>query len=207
MTGYRLIGVGDPALAASTDRSLAWLHVASVRSRACWHHRQRVLAALRSQPSPLDRRGRPGHLTGSALVVDPDSGLMLVLFHRKLQRWLQPGGHADGDANMAAVALREATEETGIMGLRVVVPAIDVDVHEVQPPHEDAHLHLDVRFVVLAPPGAVPVGNHESESLRWVPHTDLVSLGVDDGLLRLAVTARQTLATVTRRPVYGSTDP
>ncbi len=152
--------------------------------------RDRILALLDArtglEPGPLDRTCRPGHLTGSALVVDPADRRVLVLFHAKLQRWLQPGGHADGDGDLARVALREATEETGIEGLRVVGPAVDLDVHVVDPPSEDAHEHHDVRFLVVAPPGAVPVGNHESEALRWVAVDELPGFGADDGLLRLA---------------------
>jgi len=111
------------------------------------------------------------------------------MFHTKLQRWLQPGGHADGNGNLAHVALREATEETQIDGLQVLEPAIDLDIHRVDPPAEDAHLHFDVRFLVIAPAGAVAVGNHESEALRWVIFSDLADLGVDEGLLRMADTA------------------
>ena len=86
----------------------------------------------------------------------------------------------------AATALREATEETGITGLRVVRPLVDLDIHEVRPPGEPAHLHLDVRHLVLAPPGAMVTGNDESLALRWVRPDELPSLGADDGLVRLA---------------------
>lgn len=99
---------------------------------------------------------------------------------------MQPGGHADGDANLAHVAWREATEETGIEGLAVVVPPIDVDVHRVAPPGDVPHDHLDVRFLVVAPAGAEPVGNHESEALRWVTPTGLAELADEPGLRRLA---------------------
>lgn len=144
-----------------------------------------------------DRTCAPGHLTGSALVVEEGTGRMLVLFHRKLQRWLQPGGHADGDHELAGVALREATEETGIDDLRVVVPAVDLDIHEVE--HGDAlgaHLHLDLRFLVLAPRGSVPEGNHESEALRWVDLDELRELADETGILRLAARGSEAFAEV-----------
>ncbi len=134
-----------------------------------------------------ERTTAPGHLTGSAMVVDPSSGRVLVLLHTKLRRWLQPGGHADGDHELAGVALREATEETGIDGLEVLVPAVDVDIHTVD--HGDAlgeHLHLDLRFVVVAPPDAAAPGNHESLELRWVDPDGLAELADEPGLLRLA---------------------
>jgi hypothetical protein len=65
------------------------------------------------------------------------------------------------------------------------VPAVDLDIHEVRPPSEPPHLHLDVRFVVVAPEGATVVGNHESEALRWVAPDELPGLGADEGLVRL----------------------
>lgn len=148
--------------------------------------RRQMVAFAAEHPDALHRSCGAGHFTGSALVVDPSTDRVLVLFHRKLQRWLQPGGHADGNANMPATALREATEETGIDGLRVVLPVVDLDIHEVRPPGEPAHLHLDLRFLVLAPARAMPTGNHESEALRWVAFDELPDVEADAGLTRLA---------------------
>jgi 8-oxo-dGTP pyrophosphatase MutT (NUDIX family) len=148
--------------------------------------RDEMLEFASVHPDALHRSCVAGHFTGSALVLDPDSGRVLVLVHTKLRKWLQPGGHTDGEANLAATALREATEETGIEGLVVVAPAADLDIHEVRPPKEPPHLHLDVRYLVMAPSGARAVGNHESEALRWVAPGDLVALGADEGLIRLS---------------------
>ncbi|MDQ1398018.1 MAG: hypothetical protein QOG64_3277, partial [Acidimicrobiaceae bacterium] len=122
-----------------------------------------------------------GHLTGSALVVDAGRTCALVLFHRKLQKWLQPGGHVEpGDADLAATALREATEETGIGALTAEPRPADVDVHWV-----GTHFHYDVRFVVVAPAGAEPVGNHESTAFRWVTAEQLDEIDADPSLRRL----------------------
>jgi 8-oxo-dGTP pyrophosphatase MutT (NUDIX family) len=148
--------------------------------------RATMLQFAASHADALERTCAPGHFTGSALVVDATGERTLMLFHRKLQRWLQPGGHADGDANLAAVALKEATEETGIAGLLVDPSPIDLDIHEVAPPGEPPHRHLDIRFLVVAPAGAVEQGNHESEALRWVTVDELAELGVDEGTVRLA---------------------
>lgn len=148
--------------------------------------RDRMVQFARSHPDALRRSCVEGHFTGSALVVDRSRRRLLVMFHAKLRKWLQPGGHADGEADLARTAWREAREETGIPGLRVVLPAVDLDVHEVRPPGESAHLHLDVRHVLVAPDGATAVGNHESEALRWVGLDELDGLGADEGLRRLA---------------------
>ena len=150
-------------------------------------YRDEILAFTRLHADALHRSCLTGHLTGSALVVDDDRERTLLMLHAKLGLWLQPGGHADGEGHLATVALTEATEETGIDGLTVLGPAVDCDIHQIpERKGEPAHLHLDTSFVVLAPPGAVAQGNHESHALRWVTLDELDELAGDESLRRLA---------------------
>jgi 8-oxo-dGTP pyrophosphatase MutT (NUDIX family) len=141
-------------------------------------------------PDALHRSCAAGHLTASAWVVNHDATQGLVLLHRKIGRWLQPGGHADGEGSLPGVALREATEETGIDGLEVWSQPVDIDVHLfVNRRHpEPNHLHFDVRFLVRAPRHAVTRGNHESEELKWIRCDELTEpeLRLDASTRRLA---------------------
>ncbi len=185
-TDQRPLAADDPALRASDRLADARAAVAGADvDPAAERHRRTILDFVDAHDDALHRSCRSGHLTGSALVVDDAGERIVVLHHRKLDRWLQPGGHCDGDANLAAVALREAAEETGIDGLRVLPVAVDLDVHEVDPPDDGPHLHLDVRHLVLAPPGAEPRGNHESNDIRWAALDELDALGIDEGTWRM----------------------
>ncbi len=181
---------GSPSLAPARALATARAAVEAASAGPPDHEaaRARILAFLAEHPDALHRSCAPGHLTGSAAVVDPVSRRLLLLFHAKVRRWLQPGGHADGDGNLAAVALREATEETGVAGLAVVTPAVDLDVHlfHNSAGTEPDHLHLDVRHLVVAPAGAEPAGNHESHGLAWVARDELHRYDVDAGTVRLA---------------------
>jgi 8-oxo-dGTP pyrophosphatase MutT (NUDIX family) len=145
---------------------------------------------------PFDRRIAEGHLTGSAIVVSASGEGTLLLHHRKLDRWLQPGGHADpGEATGEAVALREALEETGLSGL-VLHPSasrpLDVDVHDIPARGEEpAHQHLDLRYLVLAPAGARPSpALAEMRDLRFFHWDETPALGLDAGLVRALAKAR-----------------
>lgn len=189
MTDLELLAADDARLAPSEHLGVAvhQLRTAQLEDPTAIEHRDTVADFLIDHPDAAERSCAQGHLTGSALVVAADEPRTLLMLHAKLGRWFQPGGHADGDANLAAVARREATEETGIAGLRVALPAIDVDVHRVAPPGERPHLHLDVRYLVLAPPGAATAANEESLALRWVTEGDLDALEppVDESTRRL----------------------
>ena len=130
----------------------------------------------RAQADCCDRTCAPGHFTGSAWLVSADGERALLLHHRKLDLWLQPGGHADGDGDLAGVALREAEEETGLSGLRLEGGVFDLDRH-VSPARGDEpeHFHYDVRFVVRAGGDEAFTVSEESHALKWLPVREIAS--------------------------------
>jgi 8-oxo-dGTP pyrophosphatase MutT (NUDIX family) len=149
-----------------------------------------IVRFVSAELNPFDRRNPRAHLTGSAFVVSADGERVLLLYHRKLSRWLQPGGHADaGESAGEVVALREAREETGIRGLALHPAAprpLDVDVHDIPARGEEpAHQHLDLRYLVLAPAGAAIVpAPREARVTRWFAWGELPALDLDPGLVR-----------------------
>ncbi|MCB9916573.1 MAG: NUDIX hydrolase [Planctomycetes bacterium] len=171
----------DLALARRLLEAYAPYDDAQARARA------EMLAFVDAHPADAHRRTcAPGHLTASALVLDHAGERGLLTFHRKLGRWLQLGGHCDGDANLPHVALRECREESGIDALELLGGIVDLDVHEIPArPGEPAHLHLDSRFLVRAAPGAAAVRNHESLALRWFTPRELEAVDTDDSVRRL----------------------
>ncbi|MCG6927235.1 MAG: NUDIX hydrolase [Acidobacteria bacterium] len=181
----------DPiaSLATSLER-----HVGADEEEA--RDRDRILEFVRRHVDPFARRIAEGHLTGSAIVVSADGGRVLMLHHRKLDRWLQPGGHANpGERTGEEVALREALEETGIVGLELHPNAprpLDVDVHDIPGrENEPAHQHLDLRYLVTAPEdAAVSPQVEELHALRWTAWEELDDLGPDRGLRRALRKAR-----------------
>jgi 8-oxo-dGTP pyrophosphatase MutT (NUDIX family) len=162
---------------------------------------QRIREFIGRHRDPFDRRIPEGHLTGSAFVISASGDRVLLLHHRKLERWLQPGGHADpGESDGETVALREAREETGIEALALHPSAprpLDVDVHEIPARgSEPAHEHLDLRYLVLAPDASVPRrAADESNDLRWFRWDELALLNLDPGLERGLSKARKEVCT------------
>ncbi len=158
-----------------------------------------ILDFVGRHPRPFERGIREGHLTGSAIVVSASADRVLLLHHRKLDRWLQPGGHADpGETRGEDVALREAREETGIEGLLLHPTAprpLDVDVHDIPARGaEPAHQHLDLRYLVIAPREAALVpAEAETHELRWARWEEVEALQPDHGLRRALAKARAVL--------------
>lgn len=158
--------------------------------------RDRILDFVLRHVQPFDRGILEGHLTGSAITASADGSCVLLLHHRKLDRWLQPGGHGDpGETTGEEVALREAFEESGLRELQLHPTAprpLDVDVHDIPARgSEPAHEHLDLRYLVVAPEGAVVAPDlTELREIRWVPWDEVDALGPDHGLRRALAKAR-----------------
>ena len=171
-----------------------------VREDSPWaDHEAESLARMRtflaSSPEVFLRAHVPGHFTGSALVCDPHLSRVALTHHRKLDKWLQFGGHADGDENLARVALKEAEEESGLPRLRYLdfeealgcphhpVP-FDLDIHEIPARGSDPpHLHYDVRFLVVSEVETLQL-NEESHQLGWFDFREAREKTQEESMLR-----------------------
>lgn len=143
--------------------------------------------SLLQHPDAFQRTHLPGHITGSAFIVNSGFTHTLLVHHAKLNRWLQPGGHADGDTDVVGVARREAHEETGVMNLVLVSPGIyDLDIHPI-PARKDfpLHDHYDVRFLFQASMDEAVVVSEESHDVRWVSLADLERYNAEPSVMRL----------------------
>lgn len=129
-----------------------------------------------------------GHLTGSAWIVDGARNRTLLTHHRKLDKWLQLGGHADGDLDLAAVAMREAAEESGLQGLRLVsTDLFDVDRHLIPARQRDPeHWHYDLRFMIEADAEESLVISEESNDLAWIEIERMAEFNPEESMMRMA---------------------
>ena len=114
----------------------------------------------------------PAHVTGSAWVVNPDRSRVLMMHHKKLDQWFQPGGHADGDSDIIRVALKETEEETGIDAAHINLvdgSIFDVDIHTIAPyGNVPQHEHIDIRFLIEIDDSLAVPGNDESHEILWI---------------------------------------
>ncbi len=171
----------------ATLRSRLVAHVpADARER---EHVARMLALLERERAFSRDLFEPGHVTASAFVLSPDGADLLLILHRKLGLWLQPGGHVDAaDATVLDAARREVREECGVAGLEAVGGLLDVDIHRIPPnPRRDepAHEHFDVRFLFRAPSRAFEAGSDAADA-RWVPLREVAGAGTDESVERAA---------------------
>jgi 8-oxo-dGTP pyrophosphatase MutT (NUDIX family) len=135
---------------------------------------------VRAHPDCFDRSLGHGHVSGSAWVLNPSRSHVFLMHHRKLNLWLQPGGHADNNHDIVDVALSETAEEAGVDPdhVRLLNDRIfDVDVHSVHAtPTEPRHQHYDIRFLVELDDGVPLHGNNESYAVAWVPLNQVMRL-------------------------------
>lgn len=168
--------------------------------------RHAVLAFVLGRPDACRRSCAPGHVTASALVLDHGGTQALLTLHPRVGRWLQLGGHCeDGDSDIVAAALREATEESGIDGLHIDPELVAIHVHPLTCSLGEPTRHLDLQFVVRAPAGAQIARSDESLDLRWWP-LDAMPPG-DPSLDALAGAARHRVAEAAGRGTVWAHTP
>lgn len=146
---------------------------------------------VRNHADCFHRSCEPGHVTGSAWLVDGAGSRVLLTHHRKLGRWLQLGGHSDGDPDPLQVAMREAHEESGLTVRPLTSEIFDLDIHEIPARRtrrglEPAHLHYDVRFALQAQGSERYRVSDESLDLAWVDVAGLSELTTEASILRMA---------------------
>ena len=147
-----------------------------------------TIAFVEAEPNCAERSLAVGHLTGSAWIVDAKRERTLLTHHRKLEKWLQLGGHADGDLDVAAVAMCEAVEESGLSDLRLVSARLfDVDRHLIPArKSEPEHWHYDLRFMIEADPDEQLVISPESNDLAWIEIARMGEYNAEESMMRMA---------------------
>jgi 8-oxo-dGTP pyrophosphatase MutT (NUDIX family) len=166
----------------------------------------RIRRLIEAHPDCFARSCRPGHITAAAWILSADRRRYLLTHHRKLDRWLQLGGHADGQSDVEQVALREAREESGLTAFDIVLidgmlMPIDVDVHEIPTRYdnegqliEDAHEHHDIRFLMVAHTDDELRVSDESHDVRWLTAEEVLERTNEESVLRMLRKAFELIA-------------
>lgn len=134
-------------------------------------YKEKMIELLKASDTCFLRSCRVGHFTASAFLLNKNKSHVLMMHHTKLDKWMQLGGHCDGDTDVHAVAIKEAQEESGIDQIKLLSEAIfDIDIHLIPSNSKDeAHYHFDIRFILHAYENDNFVQNRESKELRWIP--------------------------------------
>lgn len=148
---------------------------------------QRLTAFVEEHADCFERSLLIGHITSSAWILDLNRTHTLLTHHGKLDKWLQLGGHTDGDADVLGSALREAREESGLDTVTAITPHLfDIDIHLIPARKaEPQHYHYDVRFLLQADREVPLQISSESKDLRWVPLHEVDQLTQEESVLRM----------------------
>ncbi len=148
--------------------------------------RNRFIDFIRNHPDCFLRSNLKGHITASAFVVDRAARKLLLIHHKKLNKWLQPGGHCDGDEDTLAVAIKEVFEETGVQIPAQNQPIIDLDIHTIPERKEvPEHEHFDVRYLFDSDSTRPLIRNHETLALQWIFWEDIRKYTEEESVLRI----------------------
>jgi 8-oxo-dGTP pyrophosphatase MutT (NUDIX family) len=146
----------------------------------------KILHFLKNQPLAYLRESLEGHITGSAFVVNQHFTKTLLIKHAKLNRWQQPGGHCDGEKDVANVAIKETIEETGLHDLVCLQDIFDIDIHTIPArKNVEEHLHYDIRFLIIASEAEKLKISDESTDIQWVKFSDIKKFTQENSILRM----------------------
>jgi len=169
------------------EKTLKLLRRHSAKDDCEKQHLEQTIAFVEKYENCHERNLSVGHITASAWITDPQRSHALMTHHKKLDRWLQLGGHTEDDADILSAALREAREESGLLEIIPVSRAIfDVDVHTI-PAHKDEpeHFHFDIRFLLEARHSDTLIISSESKDLRWFTPNELEALNEGPSIDRM----------------------
>ena len=150
-------------------------------------YKQKMLELIDCCPDCFLRSCRVGHFTASAFLLNKEMTHVLLMHHTKLDKWMQLGGHCDGDSDVLNVAIKEAQEESGIINIRALKSDIfDIDIHLIPPTEKEAsHYHFDIRFLLHAHLDDKFTKNHESKELKWIEKTSKNIPSESESVLRM----------------------